>query len=97
MYHTIILSIIYYNSPAVKQISSHISDDHDNYHGADHDVVDDIAEEDDNDDDLGEADDDVVDNDDLGEVDDDVIDDDDLGDARGARCSDPSLWPDASP
>ena len=35
----------YYNSPAVKQISSHISDDHDNYHGADHDVVDDQAEE----------------------------------------------------
>ena len=84
MYHTYLLSIIYYNSPAVKQISSHISDDHDNYHGADHDVVDDLAEEDDNDDDVGEADDDVVDN-------------DDLGDARGARCSDPSLWPDASP
>ena len=84
MYHTYLLSIIYYNSPAVKQISSHKSDDHDNYHGADHDVVDDLAEEDDNDDDLGEADDDVVDN-------------DDLGDARGARCSDPSLWPDASP
>ena len=65
--------------------TNHIWDDDDNDSGADDDVVDDLAVEDD---DVG---------DDLGEADDDVADDDDLGDARGARCSDPSLRTDASP